>query len=440
MSTISSSKLSPSSVPLDGTPASDLLYSRLKRAARTLCDALREVIAGVPGPSTRRRQFARLLKAHRVVVGRLLKAVDYSDPLAALCEMPRAEGLRAILKASRSWVHKETIERANQAITDLERVLDEELGGWSALHSVASEWLPEARRKLELANKQAIYKGMANIMGCCADAEFCGFIGYPGNTVDRVDAAMIAGTMGLRRIRPSAEICFTSVGISPDEPRRITIKGILAGDAPDSHPLLEPFCSSPLPKFRVVRSERRAHYLLAGDAVGPGSAVNIATASIMAGRHPRYQTDPPRRIAAFGDSTVPCKSLIMDILLHEDIWPGATPELIMYNTTQQETANPNSPTEGLHRLKVTETIEYLGKGAARFRIAEVGHYVEMVQYVCRRLGWEAERLRGYRCHIRYPIFGTSVCVVFTPPPKPSGNGATSAATDRPAGDTSPRRP
>lgn len=399
--------------------ASESLDVRLKHGAKSLRDALRDVVADVPARKTRPQEFARTLKIHRNVTGRLLKALEHSDPLAALCEMPRAEGLRTILKAATSFVGKETIERASRAVVDIEHLLDDEIGGWEVLHSVASEWLPDARKRFEMTHKQAVYKGMANLRGCCADTEFCAFIGYPDNAGDRVDAALIAGTMGLRRLRPSAEICFTSIGVSADGPQPISIEGVSLDNAGDKYPLLKQFCSFPLPKFAVVRSEDRAHYMLKGNNVGPGSAVDLATACTVKGRHPRYQSDPPRRVAAFGDPTVPCKSLILDMLLHEDVWPDATPELIMYNTTRYEVANPNCPAGDVYRLNVTEMIEFLGTGVARFRVAEVGQYVEMIRHVCGKLGWDAERLRGYRCHIRYPIVGASACIVFDPPPRPS---------------------
>lgn len=399
--------------------ATESLDVRLKRGAKTLRDALREVIADVPARKTRPQEFARTLKIHRNVTGRLLKAVEHSDPLAALCEMPRAEGLRTILKAAKACVHKETVERASRAVGDLERLLDHEIGGWGVLPSVASEWLPDARKRFEMTHKQAAYKSMANLRGCCADAEFCAFVGYPDKTGERVDATLIAGTMGLRRVRPSAEICFTNIGASADGTHPITIEGVSLADPSKEYPLLEQFCTSPLPEFSVVRSEDRAHYMLRGNNVGPGSAVDLVTACTMPGRHPRYQTNPPRRIAAFGDPTVPCKSLILDMLLHEDVWPDASPELIMYNTTRYEVANPNSSADFVYRLNVTETIEFLGTGVARFRVAEVGQYVEMVRHVCDKLGWDPERLRGYRCHIRYPIVGASACAVFDPPSRPS---------------------
>ncbi len=395
---------------------------RLKRGAQHLCDALREVIADVPARKTRPQEFARTLKLHRNVTGRLLKAVEHSDPIAALCQMPRAEGLRMILKAAKACARKETVERANRAIVDLEHLLDQEIGGWEVLNSVASDWLPDARKRFEMTHKQAVYKGMANLRGCCADTEFCAFIGYPDDSGQRVDAAMIAGTMGLRRLRPSAQICFTSVGASVEGVQPITIEGVSLVNKPDEYPLLEQFCSSPLPRFSVLRSRDRAHFLLQGNGVGPAYALDMATACLMRGRHPRYQTDPPRRIAAFGDPSVPCKSLILDMLLHEDVWPDSTPELIMYDTPRYEFANPNSPADQAYHLNVSETVESLGKGAARFRVAEVGQYVEMIQHVCDALGWDSGLLRGYRCRIRYPIPGASACIVFDPPPAPAGRG------------------
>jgi hypothetical protein len=426
MTTRASDKTRVRREPRQTQSASESLDVRLKRGAKDLRDALRDVIADVPARRTRPQEFARTLKVHRNIAGRLLKAVEHSDPLAALCEMPRAEGLRTILKAAKSCVRKETVERASRAVVDLEQLLDHEIGGWGVLHSVASDWLPDARKKFEMTHKQAVYKGMANLRGCCSNTEFCAFIGYPGDTGQRVDAALIAGTMGLRRLRPSAEICFTSIGASADGSQPIAIKGVSLADASDEYPLLEQFCSSPLPEFSVVRTEDRAHYILKGNSVGPGSAIDLATACTLKGRHPRYQTEPPRRIAAFGDPTVPCESLILDMLLHDEVWPDATPELIMYNTTRYEVANPNSLADHVYRLSVTEKIEFLGKGVARFRVAEVGHYVEMIRHVCEKLGWDPERLRGYRCHIRYPIVGASACIVFDPPRPPSSSGSTAA--------------
>jgi hypothetical protein len=405
----------------DSAPGSESppesLDLRLKRGAAHLREALRDVIAGVPARKTRPQEFARTIKIHRNLAGRLLKAVEHSDPLAALCAMPHAEGLRSILDAAQSCAPKDTVERARRAVADIEHLLEREIGGWGVLHSVASEWLPEARRRFEMAHKQAVYKGLANLRGCCADTEFCAFLGYPDATGERVDAALVAGSMGLRRLRPSAEILVTSVGTAASDGQPISLRDTPVSSH-DGCPVLTQFSSSPLPRFSVVRSEGRAHYLLGGNGVGPGVAVNLATACAIKGRHPRYQTDPPRRIAAFGDPGIPCKSMILDMLLHEDVWPDATPELIMYNSTQHDIANPNSPTGQVYRLNITETIAPLGTGVARFRVAEVGHYVEMIRYVCAELGWDAERLRGYRCHLRYPVVGSSACIVFDPPARP----------------------
>jgi hypothetical protein len=49
-------------------------------------------------------------------------------------------------------------------------------------------------------------------------------------------------------------------------------------------------------------------------------------------------------------------------------------------------------------------VQLLGKGVARFRASDVGRHVEMVEYVCRKLGWDTSRLRGYRVRVQYPLF------------------------------------
>ena len=43
----------------------------------------------------------------------------------------------------------------------------------------------------------------------------------------------------------------------------------------------------------------------------------------------------------------------------------------------------------------------------------------MVRYVCGRLGWDPEQLRGYRCAIQHPFYGAQVCMVFDALPAPA---------------------
>ena len=77
-------------------------------------------------------------------------------------------------------------------------------------------------------------------------------------------------------------------------------------------------------------------------------------------------------------------------------------------------ASPDDPSRELDRLDITESIQFLGKGAARFRPSDVGHQAEMVQHVCDPLGWDSGRSRGYRVRVQSPLTNAQYCIAFDP--------------------------
>jgi hypothetical protein len=40
----------------------------------------------------------------------------------------------------------------------------------------------------------------------------------------------------------------------------------------------------------------------------------------------------------------------------------------------------------------------------------------MVQHVCTKLGWDSDRLRGYRVRVQYPLLNAQYCTAFDSPP------------------------
>ncbi|GAA0752819.1 hypothetical protein LRH25_26065 [Ideonella azotifigens] len=40
---------------------------------------------------------------------------------------------------------------------------------------------------------------------------------------------------------------------------------------------------------------------------------------------------------------------------------------------------------------------------------------ELIRQACEAVGWDAERLRGYRCKVRYPIYGSQIGMAFSLP-------------------------
>ena len=402
----------------DGEPTE----RRIRQISERLHEAIRSVTEQIPGATRGAQQFARQLKMHRTLAGRLLNALRSDDPLAAISRMPRSEGLRIFLNAAKGSASEETIERAIKALRELEDLVHGELGGWDGFDAAVSEWLPDVREKFEMANKQLAFKAISNIHGVRADVQLTTSIYYPDASGSLCDIAIIEGLSELRRLRPGTQIAFAAFGANPNDPQPLVRPhqaGVPAEQAVHP-PLLPDFCSPRHPPVKTITCRGMTHYLLAGDEIGSASAVDVYTASVIRGVRPCFQprTGPHMLVSGSTGASVPVKTLLFNLLVHEDVWRGCDPELIIYDTHQYGFGSPNDPTRDVDRLKVMELIQYLGKGITRFRATEVGRHVEMVQHVCDLLGWDSDRLRGYRCRIEYPMLHAQYSMVFDPPPAP----------------------
>jgi hypothetical protein len=359
------------------------------------------------------------LKVHRTLAGRLLSALRVDDPLVAASRLPRSEGLRMFLQAARPLAGRETVALAEKALCEFEDLVHGELGGWDGFEAALSEWLPDARIKLELASKQLAFRGMCNIIGARADVQLITSIYHPGADGRTCDIAAIDGSVGLRRLRPGARIPLATVGVNPSEPAPLgsVVAALNQDGSDDQYPVLREFCTQPAPRFTAERSGDITHYLLAGDAIGTRSGVDVFTAGVVRGLRPLRQdaAQPRRRVSNSAGLNVPTAVLVMHVLLHDDVWPNCPPELVIYDTHLHGPASPNDRTRDISRLDLLESIQDLGRGSARFRCAEVGQHVEMVRSVCAELGWDAEKLRAYRLRVRYPLYNAQYCMVFDPP-------------------------
>ncbi len=402
------------------------LGAHLREGALRLQQSLQQVVGRLPHSTRSPVHFARALKVHRTLAGRVLKAVRTGDPLAAIAQMPRTEGLLMFLDAARHAGDRASVAAATQAVHEFSALVHGELGGWDALDAAISTWLPDARRKFELANRQQVFKGMSNLAGAAAEVQLTTSIYHPDKSGRHCDIAIVMGLLGLRRVRPGTHISVASVGPNPGDPAPLSraTEEITDGDAPAvprSAPLLEPFCSKPLPALHKTEAGPTTEWALVGDDIGAASQVDIVTAQVARRGRPLYQpaAGPRVRVSGSAGVSVPVRTLLLTVLLHEDVWPGATPELIVYDTHVNGLASPNDAARQLDRMDVTDSIQPLGAGVARFHAAEVGRNVEMIEHVCAQLGWDARRLRGFRCRAPYPLSHAQYCMVFDPPPAPA---------------------
>jgi hypothetical protein len=396
------------------------IETTISLVGKRLTRALRAVLHAIPGGPYGPQELARALGVNKDLSSRALSASDKKDPLAAVHQMPGPAPLRLLLSAAlRKGVPKKLIEEAGEAVRHFDRLIRLHAGDRVSLDGIISTWLPDARERFELFNKQAAYRGMAQLKGATADVTVHTAVLYPAADGERLDGVWIFGSVGLRRIRPTAVVHYCSYLLAPDptEDCPLTLDGQAVVGLRGL--LLEQFCSAPLPPLDARHHGATVYYTLGGDGVGPASAVDLFFAELTPGCVPRYQdAGRPRRYGASAEVTTPTKTLVFDVLLHEQAYPGLEPSLLIYDTAIKGVANVNDQTRDIDRLDVNETIRSLGWGAPMFRASEVCDYVEILRYVFGKLGRDDREFRGYRCKVQYPIYGAQLCMAFTPPEKP----------------------
>jgi hypothetical protein len=405
----------PTNDPLDGE-----LHTRIGSVGEQLSGTMRSVLDAIPGGPHRPQELSRVLDISKDLSSRTLNASSKKDPLAVAYLMPGPASLRRLLKAaSRKHVANELIRDAESAVREFERLIHIDAGDRISLDGIISSWLPDARERFETGNKQAVYRGMAQLKGYLADVGITTAMVHPSEDGETLDGVWLLGSLGLRRIRPGPPIHFFSgqAESSAKGKPKLTLDGQPAIGLDGL--MLDSFCSSPIPRVDVRHEGTMMHYTLGGVASGPSSAVDLFVAELTPGCMRRHNTEEtPKMCGPSSAVTTPVATLVFDVLLHEDVFPGCDPSLRVYDTALGGSVDINDPARDIDRLDVSESIEYLGWNAATFRATEIPRYAQIIDHVCSKMGWDGRKFRGYRCRAQYPVYASQLSMVFEPPTKP----------------------
>jgi hypothetical protein len=137
--------------------------------------------------------------------------------------------------------------------------------------------------------------------------------------------------------------------------------------------------------------------------MGQTGEATVVTGEIARELAPVYRTQPGED-AMFGTAVrTPCETLVYDHLVHRDLFPGQVRTLRVYS----ELISPVSRDER-DLLRVSEQVQYLGRGITRLPTAEVPRYLELMELVLGRMSWNAEDFELYRVRMRYPPLPVAV--------------------------------
>ena len=383
---------------------------RMGEVSGRVCRALEVVLEREGGSRARPTEVAETYGLNKSVASRMLKALRTADPVAALGTLPGTEALRGFVASA----HSAGVPRASDAasaIDELEVFIRDEVGGRDSLAALLSHVLPDERRKYLLSNKQAVYRGMANIIGVSAEVATYTLIMRPSlaHGEEKLDVAWINHLAGVRQRRPEC-------GLSQVHRIIGTTDSVVL---PDGSPIESPLDFlvddwTTIDRERV-RLEQLEDGMVIDFDVGPMSVdhvFDIAMARMSLGSYPARAHKDGRSSGAGMDVDIPMKLGVIDVLMTPGVWEGRVPRVLTHKLGARGAVNPNDRLRRADVLLVDEDVERVDWG--RLRIPEVSDYPGLVARVCEMAGIDAKSLTGFRTRAQYPLLGTQVSLDFPP--------------------------
>jgi hypothetical protein len=400
----------PAPPPSAPDPASAV--DRIRAVGDSLGRSIRLVLDALPGGVHRPNALSRELGVNRAVASRVLGATAARDPLEVVHLIPGPEPLRQLVRAAAAKeVAPDLIGAAASAIDAFDRLIRDEAGTRSALDALISSSLPGAREKFELASKYSVFKGMSQLKGARAET-WVGTAVIRPNDADatKLDLTWMNGAVAMQRLRPGVSVRFSYRYPGQED----------AGPAAPDPVNLEQFCTNPPARLEAQTAGRVVNYVLPPDLLGPRAVTDLFVVDHHPAEVRRYARPeaPGKRTSLFVEPAVPVATLVFDVLLHAEAFPGAEPTLYVYDTGADGIANVNDPERDIDRVDLQESVEFLGHDLRDLYAPEVAGYAGIVAHLAAEHGWDPARFRGYRTRIQYPVYGWQVCMAFEPPPAP----------------------
>lgn len=349
---------------------------------------------------------------------RLLRALATEDDLSTLYHLPGMDGLRRILSAARKNPHDpELLRQCETCVAQYEHFLQAEDVGRNQLHAVLGGFLPEARDAVIRTNSQTAFNAMANLIGHYAEVQVLCMILFPGPVPRRCNLSMVRGFTGWRRLRNDSGCLFHGYGGGPQsvaaELRVTDLDGNALEDAVGPA-LIESFCSQPLPRL-VLHSkyDLGSQYHLVGNEVGAESVCTFYVGEVLWNAEHRFSEAEQTFCLESAIISTPCKYLLFDVLIHETIWPGTEAIAECYRVVPHgPVTERNRNWRQFDRIDLGVKLRAHAPGLPAIESIQTQRYGKLVEHALARLTLSRTEMRGFRCEMAYPVYGTQVSLRF----------------------------
>jgi hypothetical protein len=323
-------------------------------------------------------------------------------PCPSVAHIPGRQGFAQFIRAAReASVPAPLLDQASRAFDRFRDLTREHAGDRAAVDSMLGHLSDDGRKRLEIATRRDGFRAQAHFVGVQALAKYQLDLVLPAKPGFMPDLARVRALLGFRRHRADASWLISrstlmheegpssKIHREPLEPTS-TAPSELAGI-----PLLQEFCSKPLPAIRrrIIAGVTAEDELLPG-SVGQLGAVDIVTGELSSHMPARDVTTD----ATLMHVTTPCERCCYDVVLPREIASSARARV--QSTVQVE--HPYLRSESFATIPVIESLERMGRADRAPTLAEVPMQESLLRYLLARMRVDGADFELMRFRMRFP--------------------------------------
>lgn len=383
------------------------------------------ILTALPSYPDRAPDLARMLGIDRNLAWKVFRTVHERDIFTAAQLVPGTAAIDSFLTAASKHVPAALVREAREAAKQLNQIMTIHASDRASFEMMLSCHTASGPDPTEQAIRRAGFRASSFLQGYQARAQLNALFLHPGADDHTIDIASVKGLLDLRRVRPGAACALLQMH-GTDDSGRITEHSriepidppIATADGNGKVPLVEPFCSQPLPMFqRVEGLHGQYEYELVEGPVGRTGEITCIFGEVSRGLVRRY-SQPGNEIAGHvAMLRTPCEVVVFDVIAHESLFGAVMPRAVLYSDFTGSSLY-RGQNRSRYRLPLHEQVEHLGCGAAVLQTPDIPFYPRLAQHIFDRLNWDSRRFHAYRMRLEFPLLPTSLVLEYPLPTKP----------------------
>jgi len=366
------------------------------------------------------QDVARQFGINKTLTWTIARLLDAADPVRALAFVPGVASIDKIADCiGEESALVEIKARVRKAARDVEQMIETHAGDRGTLELILDN-AAESEEGLEVSRRLA-FRGNSGICGVQAKTRInsCFVAPNPDNP-SKIDVALVAGYVGMRRLRPGVEWTIFKPRAWSDEKVAFPQNKWVPLDSTCKVPglaLMSGFSRGALPEFDLEPGAHGRDYVLCRGPVGNSGAFDCFRGEYIRNAVERYNSrDDTGEFGAI--ISTPCEVVIVDLIYHKDLPEMGNPEAMVFLTALKDgEATPRA--DHPSRLPIRARVSPLAGSPPAVATHLVPQYTEMARAVASKLEWDLSQFRGVRTELRYPPLNTALIVRFPLPPAPT---------------------